>query len=101
MTKSKYFGVVSFALVLSGLFSGCALDRALADDPDDPKITADVEALIRRHPEVENTLYVSTYNHVVYLSGVVASGLESEEAEAVARQVPGVARVVNTVAVEQ
>lgn len=101
MTKSKYFGVLSFALVLGGLLSGCALERAFADDPEDPKITANVNALIRQRPELEPTLYVSTHNHVVYLSGVVASGLEGDEAEAIAGQAPGVARVVNTVAISQ
>jgi osmotically-inducible protein OsmY len=101
MAKSKYFGVMSCAVVLSGSLSGCALERAFADDPEDQQISANVNALIRQHPELEPTLYVSTHNHVVYLSGLVASGLETDEAEAVARQVPGVARVVNTIAVEQ
>jgi len=103
MTKSKYFGVMSFALVLSGLLSGCALERAFSDDPEDPEIAADVDALILQHPDLNapNTLYVSTHNHVVYLSGLVDSGLVTEEAEALARRVPGVAGVVSTVAVEQ
>jgi osmotically-inducible protein OsmY len=103
MTKSKYIGVMSFALALSGLLSGCALERAFADDPEDPEITAAVDALIRQHPDLNtpNTLYVSTRNHVVYLSGLVDSGLVTEEAEALARQVPGVVGVVSTVAVEQ
>ena len=35
------------------------------------------------------------------ISGFVDSGLETEDAEAIARQVPGVARVVSTLGVEQ
>ena len=103
MTKSKYFGVMSFALLLSGLLSGCALESAFADDPQDPEITAAVDALTRQHPDLNapNTLYVSTHNHVVYLSGLVDSGPVTEEADVLARQVPAVVGVLSTVAVEQ
>jgi osmotically-inducible protein OsmY len=38
-------------------------------------------------------------DHVVYLNGVVRSGLEVGTAESIAGQVPGVARVVNSIAV--
>jgi osmotically-inducible protein OsmY len=46
-------------------------------------------------------IYVSTRNHVVYLSGMADTRLETEEAEEIARQVPDVAQVVSTVGVEQ
>jgi osmotically-inducible protein OsmY len=36
---------------------------------------------------------------VVYLNGFVIAGLESETAESVADEAPGVARVVNNIAV--
>jgi hypothetical protein len=38
-------------------------------------------------------------NHVVYLSGLVDSGVEVENAESVARQTEGVSDVVNSIAV--
>jgi osmotically-inducible protein OsmY len=43
---------------------------------------------------------VQTQDHVVYLNGMVADGLERETAEAVASQTPGVKKVVDSVAVE-
>jgi osmotically-inducible protein OsmY len=46
-------------------------------------------------------LDVQTINHVVYLSGEVNAGLEKHIAEAVAQQVPGVIKVVNSIAVSR
>jgi BON domain-containing protein len=46
-----------------------------------------------------NVIRVQTLNHVVYLDGVVSSGLEIDAAESIARDVPGVARVVNSIVV--
>jgi osmotically-inducible protein OsmY len=43
-----------------------------------------------------NAVYVQTIDHVVYLNGVVRSSLEISTAESIADQVPGVARVVNS-----
>ena len=82
MTESKYFRVMSFTLVLSGSLFGCALERTFASDSEDPAITANVEALIRQHPALgsANAIHVSAHNHVVYLSGFVDSGLETEDA---------------------
>jgi osmotically-inducible protein OsmY len=40
-------------------------------------------------------------NHVVYLSGEVAIGLEAEDAESIARQTKGVTRVENTISVSK
>lgn len=42
---------------------------------------------------------VQTWNHVVYLDGVVDSGLEIDTAESIARKVPDVTRVVNSIVV--
>ena len=39
--------------------------------------------------------------HVVYLSGLASTGLEGREAAEIARQAPGVVRVVNGIAVQQ
>jgi osmotically-inducible protein OsmY len=41
---------------------------------------------------------VKTRDHVVYLYGLVASGLESDAAAAIAHQQPGVSEVVNSIA---
>jgi len=42
---------------------------------------------------------VQTLNHVVYLTGLVDYGLEKSTAESLAKQVPGVTRVENNIAV--
>jgi osmotically-inducible protein OsmY len=46
-----------------------------------------------------NVVHVQTVDHVVYLSGEVSQGLMKQTAEDVARQTPGVTRVVNDIAV--
>jgi len=45
-------------------------------------------------------LRVATVDHVVYLNGTVDAGLAKHLAESVAMQTPGVARVVNSIAVD-
>jgi len=49
--------------------------------------------------EAPNLLQVQTIDRVVYLSGSVATGLQRRDAEAVANQVQGVSKVVNSIAV--
>lgn len=105
MAKFKHFGVISSALLLSGLLAGCALQRGLGKiaNPDDADITAQVEALLSQHPDLgpPNAIYATTYDHVVYLSGLVATPLQSVSAEALAHEIPDVAAVVSTIAVVQ
>jgi osmotically-inducible protein OsmY len=69
----------------------------------DTQITEAVEQAIAQHPDLKapNQIYVDTRDHVVYLSGVVDNSLVTEHAEQIARQVPGVVRVVNTIAVDK
>jgi osmotically-inducible protein OsmY len=103
MTYSNYFRVTGCALLLTGLFSGCAVQSKLEGDSQDAQTTADVETLIEQHPDLDpaNTIYVSTRDHVVYLSGLVDSALEITEAKALAAQAPGAAEVVSTIGVAQ
>ena len=102
MAKFKHFGVISGALLLSGLLAGCALQRGIGS-PEDANITARVEALLRQYPDLSppNEIDVATRDHVVYLSGLAVSPLGSENAEALAREVPGVTKVVSTISLEQ
>ncbi len=52
----------------------------------------------REHPELEpNAITVQTLDHVVYLNGLVSSSLEIGTAGSIARQVPSVKGVVNSV----
>jgi osmotically-inducible protein OsmY len=99
----KPFYVLATILILPGLLPGCAVERKCEADgcPGDTKITANVQALINQHPDVgpPNVVHVQTVDHVVYLSGEVSQGLMKQTAEDVARQTPGVTRVVNDIAV--
>ena len=75
-------------------FSGC---------PDDAKITANVEAELGKHSELEapDRVHVQTLNHVVYLTGDVSSGLQSRIAASVATRVKGVSHVENSISVDK
>jgi|HubBroStandDraft_1064217.scaffolds.fasta_scaffold221484_2 osmotically-inducible protein OsmY len=92
---------VGVAIVISQLISGC-VPQSKFDAPDDTKIAAHVKALLDERPDLgpPNSIQVSSSNHVVYLSGLVSTGLERADAEQIARQAPGVARVVSNVTVE-
>jgi osmotically-inducible protein OsmY len=87
------------AVALSGcasISSQCASESC----KNDAKITANVQARLKEHRELgaPNSVYVQTRDGVVYLSGQVATDLQRETAVTVAGQVPGVVRVVNTIA---
>jgi len=71
--------------------------------PDDAKITANVEAELGKHWELEapDRVHVQTLNHVVYLTGDVSSGLQSRIAASVATRVKGVSRVENSISVDK
>jgi osmotically-inducible protein OsmY len=95
--------IFAFALILVSALAGCATYRKCGIDgcPGDAKITANVQTHLNQHPELggSNSIDVQTLNHVVYLNGLVSTGLESKTAESVALEVPGVSKVVNSVAV--
>jgi osmotically-inducible protein OsmY len=105
VNRFKLVGVISAASFLSATLSGCALQGGAAKDqgPRDADITVNVEAALRQHAELSppNELHGSTYNGVVYLSGLVATPLQSQSATALAEGVPGVRKVVNSVATQQ
>lgn len=88
---------------LTGVLSGCTLYNTyeqcgLRGCPGDAKITADVVSQLNQCSFIEpNVVSVQTLDHVVYLNGVVRSSLEIGAAESIADQVPGVARVVNSI----
>ena len=103
MKNLKQFSVLATALILSGLLPGCAVERKCETGgcPGDAKITANVQTLINQHRDVgpPNTVHVQTLDQVVYLSGEVSQGLMKQTAEDVARQTPGVTRVINNISV--
>jgi hypothetical protein len=95
---------LAFALSLTVALSACALYNTsekcgVHGCPDDAKITADVRSQFKQRPDLEpNAISVQTLDHVVYLHGLVSSGLEADTADSIAGQVPGVTRVVSSIA---
>jgi osmotically-inducible protein OsmY len=89
------------AFILAAALPGCAVFPRSSDPAVDKKITADVEARFRQHPELEapNLIDVQTINRVVYLHGTVSAGLQREYAESVASRAPDVKEVVNSITV--
>lgn len=92
---------LAFTIVLMSVLSGCAAYRkcGLGGCAGDAQITANVRAMFKEHPALEppNLLTVQTFNHVVYLYGLVDTDLEREMAESVALQAAGVTKVVNSI----
>ena len=91
------------AFILAAALPGCAAFPQSSDPVVDQKITADVEARFRQHPELESPdlIDVRTINRVVYLSGTVSAGLQRDYAESVASRTPSVTKVVNSISVSQ
>jgi osmotically-inducible protein OsmY len=105
VNRFKLVVVIGPALFLSATLPGCALQEGAAKDPspEHADVTANVQAVLRQHSELSppNELYVSTHDGVAYLSGLVATPLQGESARALAEGVPGVRKVVSSVATEQ
>ena len=87
-------------LILISALSGCATFEKCGFKvcSGDAQITAEVKALFDKHPEVGTSIEVHTLDHVVYLYGLVDTPLESEIAQSVVLQAPGVTRVVSSIA---
>ena len=100
MTNPKPLYALASFLILTVALPGCATFRE-GGSADDAKISANVQTQLDRRPELgpPHSIDVQTIDHVVYLNGFVSAGLESETAESVADEAPGVARVVNNIAV--
>jgi osmotically-inducible protein OsmY len=92
------------AVILVSALTGCAtyMRCGLAGCPGDAKITHNVQTLMAQYPALEapNLIRVQTTDHVVYLYGEVNTELERSTAESVARAVPGVTRVVDSISFE-
>ena len=106
MSRLIQLGAMTFILALAGALVGCAsygpyARCASGGCTTDATITADVQALFNRYPALEppNMIHVQTVDRVVYLTGLVDTPLERQIAESVALDATGVARVVNSIAV--
>ena len=87
------------ALVFSFALYGCeTLGKCnSASCQADAKTTTAVEAALKSHPELGSSIRVQTKDGVVYLYGRL-DDVAKATAGSVARQVPGVADVVNGIA---
>jgi hypothetical protein len=96
----KILAFVAALTVAAGL-PGCAVFPQSSNAAVDQKITADVETRFGQNAALEapNLLNVQTINRVVYLNGLVSTGLQRRDAELVANQVQGVDKVVDSIAV--
>ena len=87
--------------ILGCALAGCATYGSAS--ASDAKVTANVQAAIGQNGALRapDSIEVQTIDHIVYLHGIVSEGLQGREAEAIARETPGVARVVNLLAVSK
>jgi hypothetical protein len=99
MNNSKRFMLTSIVFLFGSTLSAYA-DTGTSQDS---RITEAIKQAIAQLPDLKapNQIYVDTRDHVVYLSGFVDSSLTTENAEQVARQTPGVVRVVNSISVDK
>jgi osmotically-inducible protein OsmY len=104
MRKRNALCVLPLLITCTGTVAGCAaIDEVRKCGyhgcPPDPYITAEVNARFDLHTELKppNLVYVQTLNGVVYLSGIVSTGLQRATAVEIAGQVPGVIRVVDNI----
>ena len=97
-----YVALRVVGLISAVFLSGCAtLDKCSSDAcAQDARITAAVQARIDERPALQQSIYATTTQRVVYLHGTASSELELQQAESVAQQTPGVERVVNMIVVE-
>jgi osmotically-inducible protein OsmY len=104
MTPHKLLALLALSTLLAGL-CGCADYAAYrkcgSGCPGDAQIDASVTALLAEHRALAapNQVYVQTLDRVVYLTGQVATGLQRDTAESIARGAPGVERVVDNISI--
>jgi osmotically-inducible protein OsmY len=105
MISYSHLFTLTFAFILTGVLPGCATNPKCVSTgcQGDAKITAAVQALFDMYPVLEppNLLTVQTADRVVFLNGLVATDLQRDMAESVALRAPGVAMVVNGIAVTE
>jgi osmotically-inducible protein OsmY len=105
MNKLKTLYALPVILFVAVALPGCATNGKCESGgcSSDAKITTNVQTLFNQHPELgpPNLISVRTLDNVVYLSGEVSAREFATSAEAVAREAPGVTRVVNSISVSK
>jgi osmotically-inducible protein OsmY len=92
------YAATSAALLIGGLW-GCGT----SNQSEDAKINAEVQTSLDQQASLEapNIIEVQTLNSIVYLDGRVRSDLQRLVATELALEVPGVMKVVNSIALEK
>ncbi len=100
MNIRKPIHALALALLAGASLSGCATFDSCKGSAcsADAGITTSVRSELAEHAELRD-IGVQTIEGVVYLSGLVDTDLEREEAESAARRVTGIVSVVNTISV--
>jgi hypothetical protein len=100
-TRTKKILAFVAALTVVAALPGCAIFPQSSNPAVDQQISADVETGFGQNAELAapNQLNVQTKNRVVYLDGLVSTGLQRTDAELVASRVQGVDKVVDSIAV--
>jgi osmotically-inducible protein OsmY len=100
----KLYGLSS-AVILAGALAGCATYQKCGLDgcAGDARVTSNVQTLFNQHPELgpPGSVGIQTLDHVVYLNGIVSSGMERGTAVSLAQSTPGVAQVVSSISVSR
>jgi osmotically-inducible protein OsmY len=101
MSRLKPIFSLAITVILTGALPACAVYRkcGFSGCEGDAKISAELRTLLQQYPSLEppNSVRVQTMDHVVYLNGQVNTDLERFTAESVARSIPGVTRVVDSI----
>ena len=85
---------ISSNLTVLALAAALAGGAYAASEPDDAQISAEVQKQINEWPSLRfYNLAVRSVGHVVTLQGLVDTYADRSQADAIARAVPGVARV--------
>ena len=92
--------LIALPTALVGSVPGCASEMGCKSETcaADARISSQLRVSIRQHPALEapNSVRVQTADGVGYLHGHVDTELQRDEAAALARQVPGVRDVVDS-----
>jgi osmotically-inducible protein OsmY len=93
------------SVFLMAALSGCATYQGCGagECKGDQKINSEVDRLLDKYPELvgQVPITVQSKDGIVYLHGVVATDLQRDEAESVAREAAGVTMVVNGIGVTE
>lgn len=106
MSAARSAGLLALLIAVTASVAGCAMldtwRKCGAGCPGDAGITAAVRARLDQHTELlaPNRVYVKTLDGTVYLSGEVVTDVERATAETIARETPGVPRVVDLISLE-